>query len=484
MTYITLPVLFSSSTGHNKRQIYKGESIGVPTYITISPRKDGVTAKTKCLNPQTSSLTPLKRKLKASSSNLSAIIPKFRSRSSSNPRRPSSLYSYNSYNADSNTPNCTTKSKPMTMLLSLPSEVIFKILFYLDYISVQKLSRTCRNMYSICHDNELWRKLLYMDFQSVPPRPSSTALVVRKNKRHQGPVVTPSTNLKLYQNHLKLGRRWLTGKVTTRFLQGHDDSVYCLAWIDAHLLVSGSRDQTMRVWDAATGGCLRTITDVHDGSILCMSVNKERTMLLTGSSDASCIVWSLPDLVPQKRLRGHGHSVLDVCFVGDHHIVSSSRDHSLRVWRKDTGIEVRQLLGHLASVNSIEPVGHNRLVSVSGDASLKLWNVETGECLRTMEGHKLGLASVRFNGTHLYTGGLEGKIKVWDVEKGECVNTLIGHVGMVRSIDCIEGKIITGSYDRTLKVWDAKTGACILSFQSGHSNWIFHVLASGTRIVR
>jgi F-box and WD-40 domain protein 1/11 len=73
---------------------------------------------------------------------------------------------------------------------------------------------------------------------------------------------------------------------------------------------------------------------------------------------------------------------------------------------------------------------------------------------------------------------------VWDVESGECVNTLLGHVGMIRSLDCIQGRIVTGSYDRTLKVWDTKTGACILSFQSGHSNWIFNVLSSGTRIVR
>ncbi|KAI7899888.1 WD40-repeat-containing domain protein [Cokeromyces recurvatus] len=419
---------FSTSSGY-KGHIFKEEQNMIPTYITISPRKDGVTAKTKCLNPQTSKLTPLKRKIKASSSNISSILPKLRVHSSSYHCHFSS--SFRSYSS------CHTRKRqkePMS-LSNLPYEILFRILFYLDYISVQKLSRTCRSLYSICHDNELWRQLLYADFRSVPPPLTTMALVVRKKKNN---VMTGlPTNLKLYQNHLKLGRRWLTGKVTTRFLQGHESSIYCLAWIDKNILVSGSRDQSLKVWDVIRGKCLRTIKDVHEGSILCMSVNKENTILLTGSSDATSVIWSLPDLIPQRRLRGHGHNVLDICFVGDY-IVSSSRDHTIQVWQKDTGEQVRQLLGHQASVNSIEPIDQHRIVSASGDASLKLWDIETGECLRTIKDNKLGLASVRFNGTYLYTGGLEGKVKVWDIENGECVKTLVGHVNMIRSIDYVE----------------------------------------------
>lgn len=369
----------------------------------------------------------------------------------------------------------------------MPVEILSSILLYLDYTSVQKLARTCKQLYSVCHDDSFWRKLLFADFQSVPPPLSKTASNTTKSmvsKKKTQLIVTPCTNLKLYQNHLKLGRRWLTGKVNTRFLQGHSDSIYCLAWIDQDTLASGSRDKTLRVWNVKTNQCIRTVENGHEGSILCMRVNKDRSILLTGSSDATCTIWSLPDLVPIRKLRGHGHSVLDVCFVNNNRIVTASRDHTLRLWDQDSGEELLQMLGHTNSVNAVETVDENRVASASGDASLKLWDVTTGECIRTMQGHRLGLACVRYNGKYLYSGGLEGKIKVWDIESGECVNTLLGHVGMIRSLDCIEGRIISGSYDRTLKVWDTKTGACILSFQSGHSNWIFNVLSSGTRIVR
>jgi hypothetical protein len=112
MTYISLSLLFSSA-GHSNNKANSNRQMDkdgnyIPTYITISPRKDGITAKTKCLNPQqrrgsgssSNTFTPLKRKLKLSSSNFSAILPKFRVRGSSHHRRPSSLYSFNSSNSN------------------------------------------------------------------------------------------------------------------------------------------------------------------------------------------------------------------------------------------------------------------------------------------------------------------------------------------------------------------------------------------------
>jgi F-box and WD-40 domain protein 1/11 len=293
-------------------------------------------------------------------------------------------------------------------------------------------------MYSLCQDDQLWKKLVYADFNFVPPKSQSKELVLRCNQKMVKEQKEAALGLKLYRNHLTLGRRWVTGKVaTTRFLHGHEDSVYCLAWVGNDRLVSGSRDKTIKLWDVNTGECIKTIKDEHNGSILCIRVDHENKMLLTGSSDATCSIWSLPDLQCITRLRGHGHSVLDVCVVGNL-VVTSSRDHTLRVWDKSTGTELRQLTGHLASVNALEPINSSRVASASGDSTIKIWDIETGECLRTLTGHQLGLACVRFDGTYLYSGGLEGKIKVWDTESGECVNTLQGHSGMIRSIDCLE----------------------------------------------
>lgn len=105
MTYISLSLIFSSA-GYSQTKEEKEGSKNLPLYITISPRKDGTTAKIKRINPKRNNsssrttLLPLKRKLKAcSSSNFSAILPKFHA--PLNQRRPSSLYSSNSFNTQS-----------------------------------------------------------------------------------------------------------------------------------------------------------------------------------------------------------------------------------------------------------------------------------------------------------------------------------------------------------------------------------------------
>jgi F-box and WD-40 domain protein 1/11 len=116
MTYLSLSLLFSSAGHVNSKQQNENH---IPTYISISPRKDGTTAKVKCLNPQrstsNSTLLPLKRKLKVSSSNISAILPKFRVQGSSHHRRPSSLYSTNSSN--SNLQNDITRSSTYIIVI-------------------------------------------------------------------------------------------------------------------------------------------------------------------------------------------------------------------------------------------------------------------------------------------------------------------------------------------------------------------------------
>ncbi|KAI8967521.1 WD40-repeat-containing domain protein [Mycotypha africana] len=563
MTY-SLSFIFSTSLLSAKKE--EKPSIHIPLYITIYPRKDGKTAKTKCLNPQynTSKITPLKRKLKASSSNLSSrLLPKFSSRRSSfQSRRPSSLYSFHSSNSGleivSSSDNLATST-----LVNMPTEIISKVLYFLDCTSIHKLSRTCTKMYSICNDDDLWRKLLYADFQFiVPPSPQTTDVTVtqtlkkddstfdvegalvlatrnthtqmskliplqqyntrfqeqqqqqqllKKQKQQQWKfLIQPSVNRQLYKNHCLLGRRWVRGQVNaTRYLSGHADNIYCLAWLSKNIVISGGRGRTLKIWNVKTNQFIRSIEtdsptietnreneDANEElsrSFLCMRVNKDRSVLATGTKDATCILWSLPSLTVKCILRGHGHSILSVCFVQTEidqegqqceYVITGSKDHTARVWDKNTGREVRQLIGHHGPVNSVEYAGDNRVVTASSDATLKIWNVLTGECIKTIETRqRCGVSCIQNIGPHLYTGSVEGKIKIWDIETGECIKTMIGHIGIVRSIDYSNGKIVTGGYDRTLKVWDPKSGACILSFQSGHSGLIFSVLVSGTQIV-
>lgn len=320
-------------------------------------------------------------------------------------------------------------------ILYLPSELIIKILLSLDCKSLLRLSQTCKQLYKVCHKQHhyLWQTL----FQSEH----------NPNRVKQLPSI-PFYDL--YKNHHELNKRWKQGKVKTRYLTGHDDSVYCLVWVGNNKIVSGSRDRSIKLWDlssvAATGShpkkssssCLVSTKTHHEGSVLCLRVSTDLSFLVSGSSDTTCLVWSLPDLLPQKRLTGHSGGVLDVCVIGDT-IISSSRDATIRVWNRKTGMEARRLVGHAGPVNALGSF-EGRVVSASGDSTLKLWDIESGHCLKTFSGHTRGLACVRFDGEFIYSGGQDNKLKVWDVKSGKCVSTLSGHSDLIRTIDSFEVK--------------------------------------------
>ncbi|KAI7868034.1 WD40-repeat-containing domain protein [Mucor mucedo] len=481
-------------SNHNKThaQSNSPKSPDLPTYITIVMRKDG-TPTTKCLNPPSNRYSSNRRRRSSFSSYqslcsppkqrrlmISSFIPRF-------PRRNSNSLSLSNSNSSSSstisretvlaTFNCSQPAISVTAdafsqtnrkrkLLFLPSELTIKILLSLDCESLLKLAQTCKQFYKLCHKHHeyLWQTLFQTDYN-------------QKNLKSLPNI----SYYDLYKNHLELDRRWKYGKVNTRYLTGHEDSVYCLVWVGSNRVVSGSRDRSIKLWnlDEKKGSSLVLTKTGHEGSVLCLRVSADMSFLVSGSSDATCLIWSLPDFLPQKRLAGHSGGVLDVCIIGGM-IVSSSRDATIRVWDKNSGSEMRRLIGHAGPVNALGSHG-GRVVSASGDTTLKLWDIETGNCLRTFAGHTRGLACVRFDGQFIYSGGQDNKLKIWDADTGKCVSTLAGHSDLIRTIDSFEA--VSGSYDRTLRVWNAKESKCLLSFQSGHSSWIFNCLLSRTKII-
>src|SRR6266567_3516234 len=159
-------------------------------------------------------------------------------------------------------------------------------------------------------------------------------------------------------------------------LSGHTSSVEgCAISQSGDTIVSASKDQTLKVWDARTGEELRTLSGHTDG------VN-------------GCAI--SPD--------------------GDS-IVSASRDQTLKVWDAHTGEERRTLRGHTDGVNgcAISQSG-DYIVSASDDETLKVWDARTGEELRTLRGHtdRVRGCAISQSGDYIVSASDDETLKVWD----------------------------------------------------------------------
>ncbi len=222
----------------------------------------------------------------------------------------------------------------------------------------------------------------------------------------------------------------------------------------------------------------------HKASILCLQYDDR--ILVTGSSDSSCIVYNVRSgYGPSGVLQHHSAAVLDLCF-DERHIVTCSKDISICIWDRATGALVRQLRGHSGPVNAVQMRG-STIVSCSGDFRVKLWNMDTGKAIREFQGHTKGLACSQFSedGRYVASAGNDRVIRIWDANTGECVREMKAHENLVRSlhIDSVSGRLVSGSYDTDIKVFDMETGRQLLDFPRWHASWVLSAKSDYRRII-
>jgi len=376
----------------------------------------------------------------------------------------------------------------------LAPELLEHVFSFLDAMSLVESALVSKKWRDFCQSQAVWRKVFYREY--APTR--SSRILGAPRTAGLGKNVAGQDYRRLYAVRKLIDKRWANGEAAAIYLNGHKDSVYCVQF-DEDKIITGSRDNTIRVWDARTYQCLRKLAppnnqreqhrvvrpDVepsgvipffkmdassmeprsrqlpmwHQASVLCLQYDNE--ILVTGSSDFTAIVWSIKDnYEPMFRLTGHRAGVLDVC-IDATRIITCSKDSTIKIWNRFTGTLIKTLSGHRGPVNAVQVRG-NLLASASGDTMAKLWRLDTGMCIKEFHSKERGLACVEFSedGRTIFAGGNDHVIYEYDTTNGNVRRELTGHKELVRSLhlDTANGRIISGSYDHSVKIWDSKSG--------------------------
>ena len=281
-----------------------------------------------------------------------------------------------------------------------------------------------------------------------------------------------------------------TGRLRAK-LHGHEGGVWALQY-EGNTLVSGSTDRSVRVWDIELGEethvfrghtstvrCLQIVQPVKVGEAGGKAIMVPRQpLIITGSRDSTLRVWKLPktgdprfyqvesdndvDDCPYfvRTLSGHQHSVRAIAAHADT-LVSGSYDCTVRVWKISTGETLHRLQGHSQKVYSVVlDHARNRCISGSMDNMVKIWSLEHGSVLFTLEGHTSLVGLLDLNCDRLVSAAADSTLRIWDPEDGHCKATLSAHTGAITCFQHDGHKVISGS-DRTLKLWDIKKGECV-----------------------
>lgn len=261
----------------------------------------------------------------------------------------------------------------------------------------------------------------------------------------------------------------------------HGDRISSVAITpDGQTIVSGSYDNTAKIWELQNNEWVYAATLENESVVLSVAITPDRKKIVMGLRECEAKVWEFDgnqwmSMFMLDGEDGHKEGIISVATTADGQtIVTASWDNTAKVWmfQGDQWICVRTFNmqdGQWIGSITITPDGQTALIGLASlDGSFAyLYKFQSNTfvydaVLKEQDGFKIAISSVAItpDGQKVVTGSLDGAANVWGLQDSNwtCVAKLIDQNGISNNVTSVgitsDGKtIITGSKDGTVKVW-------------------------------
>jgi WD40 repeat protein len=271
-------------------------------------------------------------------------------------------------------------------------------------------------------------------------------------------------------------------------LKGHALTVTSAAiTADNNTIISGSKDNTIKLWNLVTGQLKRTLIG-HTGVVDYLNVTTDGKYIVSADSKnvriwnllTGALIREIKNLEPVSfiKITQDGKTlVVD----GDTQIIKNTKTevnaygykssseveikkYIINVFNLNTGV-LKNKLVHNESFTSVKiSRSGNILVSGNKTGKLNIWNLQNGRLQKTLTGHNSTINSIAISPDEktIVSTEEDGQIKIWDLSSGKLKSTFTGH-------DSIYGSVIVLISNDTLVSWlkKYKTDVKIWNLQTG-----------------
>uniref|UniRef100_A0A669ERJ4 Neutral sphingomyelinase activation associated factor n=1 Tax=Oreochromis niloticus TaxID=8128 RepID=A0A669ERJ4_ORENI len=237
--------------------------------------------------------------------------------------------------------------------------------------------------------------------------PLSSCLVLADSKT----VVCSSWDNNVYFYSIPYGRRQDT-------LMGHDDAVSKMCWFE-NTLYTASWDSTVKVNSSAHKRSQFNLLGEleHDAGVNTVGLNPAGTLLVSGSKDGTVTIWDTSNYRTLQQIHCHSGTIHHMAFSPDsRHVLSVGADSCMKVIDVQTGMVI-------SSVKAEEEQrcfcwDGNWVLCGGQSGDLLLWDLLTNTVTKRIPAHSGAVTAMWMSElcTTLITGGEDRQIIFWKLQ--------------------------------------------------------------------